>query len=102
MAALKSAVEQGIDRTRVIVFSTPFVILLIIWFILSYAFFKNDVDYTYFVPLALTVAILIGVVIVNFPVYLGYEGYFPMRCLWVEDCEIYLGSFVSVFYFTGW
>lgn len=100
--ALKMAIGQSMERLQFTICSTPFLIILIIIFVFALKIIKNDVDYAYSHPWGLAVAVLMGVVIVNFPVFLGYVGYFPERCIWVEDCEIYLGLFALVWYFAGW
>lgn len=102
ITALVMAIDQSVDRLRFVFFSTPFAVILIILFVCLLIFLRGDINYKYPMPAGLAVIMLSGIIVVNFPVFLGYGGYFPKRCVWVEDCVIYLGSFILVFCFAGW
>lgn len=102
--ALKDAANQGLERFQDIFLRTPFCVLLVILLVISIKYIKDETGYQYPFPLGVMLVLLSGIVVVNFPVCLGYAGenYFPERCIWIEDCTIYIVSAFMVFYISGW
>lgn len=101
--ALKTAAFLTWSRFQYLFFYTPFIILLIVFFIIAFKFFYCHYDLKgYQLVIALGI-IFLGVTIVNFPVCLGYNsGTMPDRCIWVEDCTIYIGMFGWTACLAGW
>lgn len=101
--ALKAAAFLTWSRFQYLFFYTPFIILLVVFFIIAYKFFSYQYDLRgHWLVIALGI-IFLGVTVVNFPVCLGYNtGTLPDRCIWVEDCTIYVGIFGWVACFAGW
>ena len=51
----------------------------------------------------LAVLIVAGGTAVAFPVMLGHgENYYPDRCLFIDDCLIYIGTFLFLLLFAQW
>lgn len=104
--ALKTAAFLGWSRIQYLMFETPFVLLLVVFFILMLRHNENSKreKRKYLInPVWLVCVVFLSVVVVNFPVCLGYgSGIFPDRCVWVEDCCIYLGTFSWTAYLAGW
>ena len=103
--SLKSAAFLMWSRLQYLLFETPFILLLVIFFILISKHINYDKKkYRLIVsPIFVLVMVIFSIIVVNFPVCLGYSnGTFPDRCIWVEDCCIYLGFFGWTAYFTRW
>lgn len=100
--AIKSAVFHTWSRTQYLLIYTPFILLVVVVFLLAlkYINFKRG---KYLNPILILGAVFLGVIVVNFPVCLGYNGgSFPQRCVWVEDCWICLGIFSWAIYLSAW
>lgn len=101
--ALKTAAFLTWSRFQYLFFYTPFIILLIVFFIVAYKFFSFRYDLRGYQLIIALGFIFLGVTVLNFPVCLGYNtGTLPDRCIWVEDCAIYTGVFGWVACFAGW
>lgn len=100
--ALKSSVLFMISRLQYLLTYTPFVILLIIFFFIIYNVSSGNRK-AITNPVIILFAVCVGVIIINFPVSLGYNmTYYPDRCIWVEDCGIYIGMFMWCAYLAIW
>ena len=84
-------VKQEIQE---LLFYSPFILLLCIFFVFMLKIIRDPRSIKGW-QLAVSVGVIIlGAVIVNFPVCLGYmENYFPDRCVWVQNFVIYFGAF---------
>lgn len=101
--ALKTAAFLTCSRFQYLLFYTPFIVLLIVFFLIAYKYFSYSYDMKGYQLVIASGIIFLGVTIVNFPVCLGYNtGTLPDRCIWVEDCTIYIGAFGWVACFAGW
>ncbi len=101
--ALKSAAYLTWSRLQYLFFYTPFIILLIVFFIIAFKYFSYRYDLKGYQLIIALGIIFLGVTIINFPVCLGYStGTLPDRCIWLEDCAIYIGIFGWVACFAGW
>ncbi len=65
--------------------------LLIIFSLIGIGYFwgkkkKLDISFKQFISMALY--LFIGVIVVDFPVYMGYGDYFPGRCLFIENIAV--------------
>lgn len=101
--AAKAAALLTWTKFQQLFFYTPFIVLLLMFFVLAIKCFPkwNQIKGWHLI-LALGV-IFLGVTIVNFPVCLGYNSAeMPDRCVWVEDCTIYIGIFSWAACLAGW
>lgn len=101
-AAMKSTLYHVWTRQQELWFTTPWALILLICFLLALYIIKPSERFQYRAPLLIVILYLIACVMVDFPVWLGYGKWYPGRCAWVENCCIYLGAFVTVFYLAGW
>ena len=105
-SALKADVFQLWSRWQFLMFETPFILLLLIFFLLIFSYTSNgerEKMKNLINPIWVGCVALLSALVVNFPVCLGYSnGTFPDRCVWVEDCCIYLGAFGWMAYLVGW
>lgn len=101
LCAVKGSAFQTWEQLQVFFFETPYMLVLILLLFLALQF-KEKGSFQYPMPGIVTGILIIGCIVVNFPVYLGYEGYYPGRCCWVQDCVIFLGTFFVTFYWAGW
>lgn len=103
VASLKTSISLVISRMQTLLFYSPFILLLMVFLIF---FLKNipDSKCEYKIhPIIILAIIFGGVGIINFPVCLGYNTRnLPYRCLWIEDCAIYIGMFSWTAYLSGW
>lgn len=101
--ALKTAASLARSRIQYLFLYTPFIILLIVFFIIAIKFFTYHYDMKGYQLIIALGIIFLGITIVNFPVCLGYNtGTLPDRCIWVEDCTIYMGLFGWTACFARW
>ena len=100
--ALKTAIYIPETRVQELAKSSPFILLLCIFCILMIKYGHTQRNIKGMHLAAGLFLIAAGVVIVNFPVCLGYVGYFPIRCVWVQDCTIYMGLFGWTASFAEW
>lgn len=101
--ALKTAAFLTWSRLQYLLFYTPFIILLIVFFVIAYKFFSYHSELKGYQLIIALGIIFLGITIVDFPVCLGYNtGNMPDRCIWVEDCTIYIGAFGWVACLAGW
>lgn len=98
--ALMAAFKQFNDRILYLMKTTPYIMILSIVFIISIKCLRSStVKGNFKIVILMFLLIYIAGTVVNFPVLLGYgEGYFPDRCVYVEDCLIYIGFFVWTIY----
>lgn len=103
VSSLKDAMGEGVSRVIALLTSTPFVLLLVIFFIFSLKNINQAKKEWKIHPIIILLLIFVGVMIVVFPVRLGYNAaYQPRRCIWVEDITIYIGMFGWSAYLAGW
>lgn len=101
--AMKTAAFSTWSRFQYLLFYTPFIVLLIVFFIIAYKYFSYHYSFRGYQLIIALGVILLGITILNFPVCLGYNtGTLPDRCIWVGDCAIYIGTFGWVACFAGW
>lgn len=103
VGSLEAAAMLGISRVQTLLTYSPFVLLLIIFFLFSLKNINNAERRCKLHPSIILLITFAGITIVNFPVCLGYETTsLPYRCIWVEDCTIYIGMFAWSGYLAGW
>lgn len=103
MGSLKSALILGISRVQMLLVYSPFVLLLVLFFIFSLKNINYSGKEWKIHPFIILLVVFVGIVMVNFPVCLGYATTsMPYRCIWVEDCAIYIGVFGWSGYLAGW
>lgn len=91
LSAANYHVKQEIQE---LMFHSPFILLLCIFFVLMLKMIHNPKPMKARTLVIFAGVIILGAVMVDFPVCLGYiESYFPDRCVWVQNCVIYLGAF---------
>lgn len=103
LSALSLANYHEMQQLQKLLFGSPFIMLLCIFFILCLKSIHHPraVNSGYLILFA--GVIYLGIIAVNFPVCLGYiVSYFPERCVWVENCVIYFGSFSWVACLAEW
>lgn len=87
--AVISAAKSAISAMKMQLSSTIIVLCLIILIGIGYYFGKksqNEICLKHILGVAIYLGI--GLVVVDFPVYLGYGTYFPSRCLFVENVAV--------------
>lgn len=101
--ALRVAGYHVKQELQELLFHSPLILLLCIFFIIM---LKMKYDPRHIKGRSLAVlagVIILGAVVVDFPVCLGYmENYFPDRCVWVQNCVIYIGAFVWTACLAEW
>ncbi|RKJ46728.1 hypothetical protein D7X98_00010 [bacterium 1XD8-76] len=86
-----------------LMFHSPFILLLCIFFVLMLKTIHNPRNIKGRSLIIFAGIIMLGAAVVNFPVCLGYiESYFPDRCVWVQNCVIYLGAFAWTACLAEW
>lgn len=103
--ALFFSVKSVIRALDLMLHSFPFILAIIILFVIGFVWGKKEKLKIEIEKLIITALFLIvGVVVVDFPVYMGYGDYFPGRCLFIENVAvsimvmiltIMLGSYLS-------
>lgn len=94
MEAINVANYHGKQQIKELLFYSPFIILLFVFFIIMLKIIRNTRSLRIWHLIIFAGIIIAGIIVVNFPVCLGYRGsHFPERCVWVENCVIYLGGF---------
>lgn len=84
-------VKQEIQE---LLFYSPFILLLCIFFVFMLKTIRNPRPIKGWQLVVFGGVVVLGAVIVNYPVCLGYmENYFPDRCVWVQNFVIYFGAF---------
>ncbi len=98
--SLVSSFNSVVNR----MFNTPFLVLAcgVLLIALMYVSYKDScLQFNH--PILIFALIFAGVVIVNFPVCLGYAtGQIPDRCVLVQDLTLYFLTFIWVLYFGGY
>lgn len=103
LEALSTASYYGKQQIQELVLYSPFVLLLCIFFVLMLKMIHNPRAIKGWHLVAFGWIIVAGIIMVNFPVCLGYiVDYFPDRCVWVQNCVIYLGSFSWIACLAEW
>lgn len=100
--AVKGALYHVWERWQELMLKTPWMLILLFMFFWALYITKPSDKFAFKKPALIIALYFVACVMVDFPVYLGYSNYYPGRCAWVEDCCIYLGAFVVVFYLAGW
>lgn len=102
-SALSTAIYYGKQQIQELMFYSPFVLLLCVFLVLMLKVVHNPRPIKGWHLVAFGGVIAFGVIMVNFPVCLGYiVNYFPDRCVWVQNCVIYLGSFSWIACLAEW
>lgn len=102
-SALSTAAYYGKRQIQKLMFGSPYVLLLCIFFVLMIKIIHNPRPIKEKHLVVAGVVIILGIVMVNFPVCLGYiVNYFPERCIWVQNCAIYFGGFAWVACLAEW
>ena len=98
--AIKCTVRLLIDKCL----HTSFLPVLIIIFLISYIFIEVKSDKIKFkYPIFALIVAMSGIIIVNFPVTLGYESNtLPVRCVFIQDIATYFLLYLCMLYFIGW
>lgn len=101
--ALRLAVYYGKEELQEILFYSPFILLLCIFLVFMLKVIHNPRPIRGISLVIYAVFIFMGIVVVNFPVCLGYiVDYFPDRCIWVQNCVIYFGGFTWTACLAEW
>lgn len=96
LQAIALSAEHVVHRGYYLLKYTPFlaVIAVVFLYMLKYVKLENRSIRLYHLGL-LAVLIVAGGTAVAFPVMLGHgENYYPDRCLFIDDCLIYIGTFL--------
>ncbi len=102
-SALSEANYYVRQQIQELMFYSPFVLLLCIFFVLMLKNIHNPRRIKGWHLVAFGGVIILGATMVNFPVCLGYiVNYFPDRCVWIQNCVIYLGGFSWVACLAEW
>lgn len=103
LSAISTANYYGKQQIQELVLDSPFVLLLCVFFVLMLKIIHNPRPIKGWHLIGFGGVIILGIIMVNFPVCLGYiVDYFPDRCVWVQNCVIYLGSFSWVACLAEW
>lgn len=104
LSSLVDAVKAVYERMNYMLSETPYILICVFLFLLCIHFIRyEELSFEFKFPGLVAFICLAGGVVVNFPVFLGYStGYFPDRCVFVEDCWLYLSTIVIIGYFAGW
>ena len=104
LQAIALSAEHVVHRGYYLLKYTPFlaVIAVVFLYMLKYVKLENRSIRLYHLGL-LAVLIVAGGTAVAFPVMLGHgENYYPDRCLFIDDCLIYIGTFLFLLLFAQW
>ncbi len=93
LGAAKAAAYEVWSRLQYLFFESPFILTLVVFFLAILMFGGNYDKVGKIHPILLLFIVLCGIIIINFPVCLGYGRFTADRCAWVEECGIYLGAF---------
>lgn len=102
--AIGLSAEHFIQRVYYLLKYTPFLLILAIlfFFMLKYVTIEN-IKIKFLHLVLLSVLIAAGGTVIAFPVILGYgANYYPDRCLYIDDCFIYIGTFLFLLLFVQW
>ena len=104
-SAILVAAFQVVSRFIYLLTETPFVAIIILLCVFMFPCMKRikneNVKFAH--PILVGLLFLAGLVIVQFPVTLGYSSsHFPDRCVFIEDISIYILTFVWLWYFNGY
>lgn len=96
--------EHFLHRIYYLLKYTPFLVVLAVMFFFMLKYVSTEkikVRFSYLILVG--VLYIAGGTVVAFPVMLGHGvNYYPDRCLYIDDCLIYIGAFLLLLLFAGW
>lgn len=76
---------------------------LVVFLFLFGIYTLSECDFRFPFPGLITAYLVIGMIVIDFPVKLGYgSGEFPVRCVFIEKVTIALFIMLIVLYWSGW
>ena len=105
---VSGAVKNTIAVTGRLLFnklvSSPFLMIAVLAFVITFAAVDTkNLKMKFSHPFIALFIVAAGVFIVNFPVVFGYStGYFPDRCIFVNDLALYLLLYLWIVYAAGY
>lgn len=95
----------ALSRMEMLLKNPIYIAIIVILMVYLLTCRNENCDYRLYMPLLFTVAAFCFVVVIIFPVILGYgEEVYPIICRsnFISDTAIYLFTFLTLFYWRGW
>lgn len=104
LKAISIATKHTVHGMKERVQYSPYLAILLFMLVLCLVYIDfSGRDEKYLNPFIAGIVLLLGIMIVNFPVALGYlTAEFPDRCVFVQDITFYILSYMWIYNFAGW